>query len=272
MTRNHLRVLVSILLFILAVPIGLWFLLHDSPYPFSKLKYLWGFWLSWVLSTLISFLVMTLGEYATRLLDKNFPWHINWTKRLIIQLGVGVALPLAVAVAWNAGVFTGRKAVMNLESYFGSEFWLTLALLLVFNALCCTVLLVWRHLTGLIARAEETAEQARDLKRQAEERLAMKVEAARDRSVRKKAADSAIDTKHLLQHAAYIESCGHACQVFRFDGTQELVVKRMDAFYRRAGPSGSGYVPQLAGKRRLPAGICGRRGRAAGVEGWWWRL
>ncbi len=228
LTSNRLRTLVSALLFILAIPIGLWFLLHDTEYTFAQLKYHWGFWLSWLFSTLIAFAVMTLGEYATRLLDRHVPWHGNRSKRLGIQLGVGVALPLAVAVAWNAGIFTGREATANLDPYFGSEFWLTALLLLVFNALCCVALVLWRHLQGLVARAGQAVEQARELKRQADEKLAMRITAARTPAKRRRQASGELDTEHLLAHAAYIEVANHACQVFRSDGGKEVVVGSMD--------------------------------------------
>lgn len=193
------RILVSILLFLLAIPIGLWFLLHDNPFPFNKLKHLWGFWLSWGLSTGIAYLAMTLVEYGTRLL---------------IQFAAGFLIPLAVVVAWNAGVFYGRDTATNLEPYFDSEFWLTLILLLVFNGLCCVVLVLWKAHFG---------------------RTVIKV--GNDAAKQKGSSDVDLDIAHILSVCAYIEVVGRQCKVHRMDGGHEwygVTMERMGKLL--AGP------------------------------------
>lgn len=199
-TRSRTRILVSALLFVISIPLGLWFVMHDSPYAFKQLKYLWGFYLSWGLSTLVAWGVMTLVEYGTRVADRLLPWRKAAAKRVAVQLGVGVLVPFAFALAWNAGVFSARKAADHLYDYFDSEVWLTLILLLVFNGVCCLVLFLWKgHFGRTVVEVHNEAAKQKDN------------------------GGVAIDVAHVLDVCAYVEYIGSSrqCKVNRMDGTHE---------------------------------------------------
>ena len=138
----HVRIIVLGVLFLLAIPIGLEFVIYDTPYPFGQLRQLPGFWLSWGSSSGVSFVAMVVVACATCLLHRQWPWPSDVLTRLMLQVAIGVLIPLAIVVAWNAGFFYRSGATLHLETYFESEFWLTLILLVILNGVCCLVFIL----------------------------------------------------------------------------------------------------------------------------------
>ena len=210
---KKLRIIVSVLFFLLAIPIGLEFVLYDAPYSFSELKGMVGFWISWASSTAITFVGMIIVECATRLVNQQWPWNTDWLIRLSVQVAVGVLLPLATVVAWNAGFFYTRDATLNLEPYLESEFWLVVILLVIHNAVCSLLLVIWadRKVKGSAGAMRYTN---RMHTRDNRESLAEKV---------------GIDVSALTNTAAYIEVSGRTCIIYRFDGGKEVYTVTLDA-------------------------------------------
>jgi len=213
---RRLYFLVAMLLFLLAIPVGLWFLLYDNPYPFDRLKRMWGFWSSWASSTGCTFVAMVGVAYLTVQLHRRWPWDKPWATRLALQLGLGVALPLALVLAWNAVFFVERNAVFQLQAYYDAEFRLAAILLVVFNGICAAVLEIWRRLPGrMVGGGDAVGAEGQEMGNDGREETL-----------------PPIDIAYLTANCAYIEVSGRTCVVYRLDGGKELYTITLDAMER----------------------------------------
>lgn len=211
------RISITVLMFLVAIPIGLEFVIYDAAHSFKQLKRMRGFWISWASSTWVSFLGMATVEWATRLLDRQWSWRSAWLIRSLLQVTVGVLVPLAIVVAWNAGFFYRRGVTLDLEAYFESEFWLAAILLIVFNAICCLVL--WHDRNAKRAARNYGVQWGHDVPASSED--ASSAEAL--------AKEKGVDLADLIANAAYIEVSVRTCIVYRMDGGQEVYAMTLDA-------------------------------------------
>lgn len=221
---DRLHVITVVLLFLLAIPIGLWFVMYDNRFEFKELLPYRGFWLSWGSSAAVAFLALLVVTYTTGWLHSRWPWRgtaLRWVAQGALQALLGWAVPLVLLWAWNAGLFYGRGQTLRLEDYAEGEFRVAAILLAVFNVVCCVVLAAWQGIVARVGRmggaggadvaalTDEVEDTGADI-----------------------VASAGVDVSDLVENCAYIEVSGRTCIVYRMDGGKEAYAMTLDAFER----------------------------------------
>lgn len=105
----------------------------NEPEPFLDFIRLPQYPLLLLQNWVLVFILVNVVYYVALYLDRKFPWHKGKTKRLILQLGMGVVLPSFLVLILAFGFFKINGADIFETNYLKLEWWFSILFIVIVN-------------------------------------------------------------------------------------------------------------------------------------------
>lgn len=163
---------------------------------------------------------MSLSEYVTRVLDKQYAWQRKAMTRLFLQLGAGILVPLSLALTAHVALAQLADPARYLPADLNQVFGLGLFLLVLFNGVCCLVLPISKQHARLAFGTDLYLAEP-DGRLQLPELPRTAVNTAEE--------IPEIMLEFLRAHTHHVEVNGHTCKIMLGDGRRRSLRISLDA-------------------------------------------